>query len=255
MVACDVGQGDGLVLNAGHGSGVVVDVGPDPQALDRCLDRLDVRQVPVVVLTHYHADHVGGLSGAGSDRAVGGLDATALEEPSDGAASVAAWAEGEGVPVRVPKYGEMRRVGDLTWQVIGPTRQVTGGGYGEDSSDANNASVALLVAVRGVRILLPGDMEPESQQLMDRTLGALDVDVLKVPHHGSRYQDEEFLTDLGARLAVISVGSDNDYGHPDPGTVQLLQDSGMMVRRTDESGDIAVVVEDGQLRAVTSGPG
>jgi competence protein ComEC len=252
MVACDVGQGDGLVLNAGHESGVVVDVGPDPLAMDRCLDRLDVGQVPVIVLTHFHSDHVAGLSGVVSDRVVGEINVTGLGEPAGAAAAVALAAAEEGVPVRVPEYGEMRRQGEVTWQVIGPSRDVTGGGYGADSSDANNASVALLVAVRGVRLLLSGDIEPEAQQLMGRELGELGVDVLKVPHHGSRYQDEEFLSGLGARLAVISVGKDNDYGHPAPETVQLLQDSGMMVRRTDESGDVAVVVREGRLQVVTS---
>ncbi|HET9859150.1 MAG TPA: ComEC/Rec2 family competence protein, partial [Nocardioidaceae bacterium] len=80
----------------------------------------------------------------------------------------------------------------------------------------------------------------------------LHVDVLKVPHHGSRYQDPEFLSGLGARLAVISVGEDNDYGHPSPETVAVLEDAGMLVRRTDISGDVAVVVRGGELRVVTS---
>ncbi|HZJ07476.1 MAG TPA: ComEC/Rec2 family competence protein [Nocardioidaceae bacterium] len=252
MVACDVGQGDGVVLNGGHGSVLVVDTGPDPAVIDRCLDRLGVERVPAVVLTHFHADHVAGLSGVVSGREVGEIAVTALEEPAAAAAEVAAWGQGEGVPVRVPVFGEMRRLGDLTWQVIGPSRVPASDGHGEDSSDANNASVALLVAVRGARILLAGDMEPEAQRLMSRTIGQLGVDVLKVPHHGSRYQDEAFLSQLGARLAVISVGEGNDYGHPAPETIRLLQHLGMLVRRTDESGDIAVVVDDGRLRVVTS---
>lgn len=253
MVVCDVGQGDGLVLNAGRGTGVVVDVGPDPRAMDVCLDRLGIENVPVVVLTHFHADHVAGLSGALSQRAVGEVDVTALAEPADGAASVRRWAEGEDVPVRVPAYGEMREVGGLTWQVVGPGRPVTGSGYGEESADANNASVALLVAVRGVRILLTGDMEPEAQQRTGAMTGDLAVDVLKVPHHGSRYQDSAFLSGLGARLALISVGEDNDYGHPAAETVDLLRAAGMQVRRSDEDGDIAVVVRQGSLRVQTSG--
>ena len=251
MVACDVGQGDGLVLNAGEGAAVLVDVGPDPEAIARCVDRLGVKQLPVVVLTHFHADHVDGLPAVLDDHRVGEVEVTALEEPANGASSVQRWAAAANVPVRVPAYGEVQQAGVLTWQVIGPSRQVAGDGHGEEGSVANNASVAMLVVTRGVRILLTGDMEPEAQQLMDDAIADLDVDVLKVPHHGSRYQDAEFLTGLGARLAVISVGEDNDYGHPAPETVRLLERAGMLVRRTDVSGDIAVVVRDGQLRVVT----
>ncbi len=251
MVACDVGQGDALVLNAGDDTGLVVDVGPDPQAVDQCLRRLGIVRLPVVVLTHFHADHVDGLPGALADRSVGEINATAFEEPDAGAASVAGWADDEGVLVRVPEYGEIRQVGDLTWQVIGPAR-IAGAGYGEESSDANNASVTMLADVRGVRILLTGDVEPEGQRLIEMTTGGLDLDVLKVPHHGSRHQDAAFLSGLGARVAVISAGEGNDYGHPAPETVQLLQDAGMVVARTDEAGDIAVVARRGELRVVTS---
>jgi competence protein ComEC len=251
MVACDVGQGDGLVLNAGDGSAVLVDTGPDPDSMRACLTRLEVVRVPVAVLTHFHADHVDGLPGVLDAYPVGEIEVTALQDPAAGATAVSTWAAAAGVPVRVPAYGEVQRVGDLTWQVIGPSRQVQADGHGEEGSAANNASVALLVATRGVRILLTGDMEPEAQELMRRAIGDLHVDVLKVPHHGSRYQDPAFLSGLGARLAVISAGAGNDYGHPAPETLDILRDAGMVVRRTDQSGDVAVLVDGDRLRVVT----
>jgi competence protein ComEC len=79
--------------------------------------------------------------------------------------------------------------------------------------------------------------------------------VLKVPHHGSRYQDPDLLGSLGARLAVVSVGRDNDYGHPSAPTLSLLRRSGMRVERTDEDGDVAVTVRDGRLGVVERGAG
>jgi competence protein ComEC len=247
LVACDVGQGDGLVLNAGGGEAVVVDTGPDPTLMDRCLDRLGVHRLPVVVLTHFHADHVDGLPAVLAGRSVGEVDVTAIRVPAGGAEEVDRWAAAARVPVRVPTYGEVRRVGALTWQVIGPAREVAGESHDEEGTVANNASLVLLVRVHGIRILMSGDMEPEAQALVDRALPGLHVDVLKVPHHGSAYQDPDLLTGLGARLAVISVGADNDYGHPAPSTIAMLHRAGMLVRRTDQDGDVAVVAHAGRL--------
>src|SRR4029079_15583101 len=84
MVACDVGQGDGLVLNAGHRRAVVVDAGPAPRAADGCLRRLGTERVPLVVLTHFHADHVDGLAGVLHGRSVGALEVTSLTQPASG---------------------------------------------------------------------------------------------------------------------------------------------------------------------------
>jgi competence protein ComEC len=253
MVACDVGQGDGLVLNAGGGRAVVVDTGPDPRLMDRCLDRLGANRLPVVLLTHFHADHVDGLPGVLSGRRVGEVETTSTRVPAYGAEEVRGWASAAHVRLRVPAFGEVRRVGDLTWQVIGPSRELAGPVYGEEGTVANNASVVLVVAVRGIRILLAGDMEPEAQQAVASAVPSLQVDVLKVPHHGSRYQDPHFLSGLGARLAVISVGVDNDYGHPARSTIDLLRRAGMAVRRTDRDGDVAVVVRDGRLSVASRG--
>lgn len=247
LVACDVGQGDGLVLNAGQGAAVVVDAGPDPQALDACLTRLEVRRVPVVVLTHFHADHVAGLPAVLAEHRPRRVLVTGLREPEAGAELVASWTREAGVDTRVPAVGEVRRTGSLTWQVVGPADRLSVEGQAGEGA-ANNASLALLVETRGVTALLTGDMEPEAQEAMAARFPDLRVDVLKVPHHGSRYQDPEFLRGLHARAAVVSVGADNGYGHPSAEVLELLEDSGTVVARTDRSGDVAVVVaDDGQL--------
>ena len=115
-------------------------------------------------------------------------------------------------------YARTRRIGDLTLEPVWPLPDSPTVGPG-DGSTANNASVVLLARLRGVTFFLGGDIEPEGQQRLATALPGLRVDVLKVPHHGSRYQDLPFLQSLHARLAVISVGADNDYGHPAPETV------------------------------------
>jgi competence protein ComEC len=250
LVACDVGQGDALVLNAGGGVGVLVDAGPDPRAVDRCLDRLGVRRLAVVVLSHFHADHVDGLPGVLDARAVGEVQVTALREPASGADAVERWAASAGIPVRTPAYGDVARVGQLTWQLVGPP---PGPPVASAGSAANNASLVLLVQTRGIRILASGDVEPEAQARLADALPGLRVDVLKIPHHGSRHQDHGWLRSLDARLAVVSVGEDNDYGHPSPVTLDLVRRTGAAVARTDEQGDVAVVVgEDGRLSVTSS---
>ncbi len=252
MVACDVGQGDGLVLNTGvDHTAVVVDAGPDPRPMKSCLDELGVRRVPLVVLTHFHADHVDGLSGVLDGRSVGNVWVTRLQDPPEGVSVVRDATAAAGVPTRDAPYAETRRVGDITLEPVWPLPRSPTIGPG-DGSTANNASVVLLARIRGVSFFLGGDIEPEGQERLAAALPHLHVDVLKVPHHGSRYQDLPFLQSLGARLAVISVGADNDYGHPAPQTVDGLAATGEKVLRTDLDGSIAVVERDGRLAAVTT---
>ena len=242
LVMCDVGQGDALVLAAGGGSGVVVDAGPDPALVDHCLRSLGITRVPLVVLTHFHADHVAGLPGVLRGRAVGAIGTTAFEEPADQAAFVRRTAAARRVPVTHAAAGEVRRVGDLSWEVVWPPPGPPSTAHPAPEGP-NDASVAMLVRTGGLRLLLLGDLEPPAQRALARSPAAsrlAGVDVLKVAHHGSAYQDPDLLRRAAPRLALISTGEGNTYGHPAPGTVAALRASGATVLRTDRDGALAV---------------
>ena len=256
IVACDVGQGDALVLRAGPHSAVVVDTGPDPGPVRQCLDRLGITSVPYLLLTHFHEDHVGGLAGVLAGRTVGTVGITrSVDVPPPGAAAIRL-AEQAHVPVVVARLGETWQTGDVSWQTLWPA----GGSVVEDGadsgssegSDENDASVVWRARVGDISVLMTGDVEPSAQAtLLRRYGGALAVDVLKVPHHGSRYQNTGFLAAARARVALVSAGLGNDYGHPNPGTLALLAGDGAQVLRTDLDGSSAVAGDHAHLRAVT----
>lgn len=245
FAVCDVGQGDATVLAAGPGSGVVVDAGPDPELVDHCLRELGITRIPLVVLTHFHADHVAGLPGVLRGRSVGAIETTGLEEPADQVAFVRGQAAARHIPVTRAVAGEQRRTGALSWQVLWPSADTA-----PEQDGPNDASVAMLVRSAGLRLLLLGDLEPPAQQALLRSpQGALlgGVDVLKVAHHGSAYQDPELIRRVAPRVALISCGEDNPYGHPAPGTVAALRALGAVVLRTDRDGALAVADRGGRL--------
>ena len=151
----------------------------------------------------------------------------------------------------VAAYGETRTVGDVTLQVLWPTPASPTSGPG-DGSTANDASVVLLAEVAGVRLLLTGDIEPVGQAALARALPGLRVDVLKVPHHGSRYQDHDWLASLGAEVRR-GVGRRRQRLRPPRrrDARRPRRGQGTEVLRTDRDGDVVVAVRDGRLVAVT----
>ncbi|MEW9531548.1 ComEC/Rec2 family competence protein [Microbispora sp. NPDC049125] len=257
LVACDVGQGDAIAVSAGPGRAVVVDTGPEPGPADRCLRDLGVRQVPLLVLTHPHLDHVGGLTGVLRGRSAGAVLVSPGRVPTGEAARVSRELRKRRIPEWVSAPGVRWRFGPAEITVLAPAPGAGPEGPGEGAV-ANNASVVLLVRWPGSSgapvgsALLAGDLETEAQAALLRH-GVPRVDLLKVPHHGSSRQDPAFLAATGARAALISVGAVNDYGHPAPLTMRRLSWLGMRTYRTDLSGDLAVVASGGHLAVVPRG--
>jgi competence protein ComEC len=244
LVMCDVGQGDALVVNLDDNAALVVDAGPDPALVDRCLDQLDVVHIPLLVLTHFHSDHVNGVPGVLSGRDVDTVLVTNVREPPEQVAQVATWTRG--VDVREALAGQRGSWGATRWRVLWPTDVgVTGG------SPPNNASVVMLVRTDGIRILLTGDIETEAQQALMQSDAIPRVDVFKVPHHGSSRQEFSLFDATDASIALISVGQDNPYGHPAAETLDALEQDGMDVMRTDEDRTVAVVVDGTTVKAVS----
>jgi competence protein ComEC len=234
-VACDVGQGDALVIPTGRAAGVLVDAGPDVGPVDRCLDRLGIDTLPLVLLSHLDADHVGGLAGALAGREVGVVATGALSPADDrvGPLDVLVRRSGGERTILVP--GERRTVGSASFEVLAPDpRRATA------AAQPNDLSMVARVTAGGVRVLLTGDLGAEAEARLVSAGIDLRADVLKVPHHGSGDADPEFLAASGARIALVSVGADNTYGHPTARTLAWLAQAGMAVYRTDRGGDLAV---------------
>jgi competence protein ComEC len=223
---CDVGQGDSMVVNLGDHRAIVIDTGPDPIAEDRCLHQLGVKTIELLILTHVHADHVGGVDGAIRDRTV-----------------ITQWFGNVRAGTRATFHSDR---GPVTIDVLWPQGQWAD----EQTSDPNNSSIAIVLRAPDFSLFAGGDMEPESQS---QIVGIVShVDIYKVCHHGSRFQDESFTRALSPAISVISVGAGNSYGHPAPETIQSLTRLGSRVLRTDLDGAIAIRVSRNRFRIRTS---
>jgi len=241
---CDIGQGDSMVINLGNHRGIVIDVGPDPVAEDRCLKALGIKEIPLLILSHFHADHVAGLTGAIKNRAVGQVWVSVNSAPL--IESAKAQAALKGVEMIKAVRGMSARVGPLTIRVLWPTLSATS--FEEmpgDGSQINNSSIATLITSDAFSLFAGGDLEPPVQEILVKDVGP--VDIYKVCHHGSRYQDLAFMSALHPRISIISVGAGNTYGHPAVQTLQALARLGSEVLRTDIDGAIAVQVRNHQF--------
>lgn len=234
LVMCDVGQGDGLVLRDHSGIAIAIDTGSRDGGFGECLAELGVEELAAVVMTHFHADHVGGLQNVLQSVHVKEVFSTITDDPEDQARLARETATHFGKTVAQLRAGQQLRFGTSELAVIWPERVI------QEGSEANNTSVVLLGLVNGMPILLTGDIEPEAQAEVMRALPIVDLAVAKVPHHGSRFTDPKFAAWTHAEVALISVGADNDYGHPAPSTIDQWQRTGTRVYRSDVAGSTAL---------------
>lgn len=229
---CDIGQGDAMVINLGNHRGVVIDVGPDPQLIDKCLKQFAITQVSILVLTHFHADHVEGLPGLLKGRSIGQVWVSPQIDPAFESARVQKWLkEIPQIPVTAGFTAKIpSNRGELTFHAIWPRLGT--------QDTPNNSSIVMQINSADFSLLAAGDVEPISQSQLVAELSQ--VDLYKVAHHGSRYQDLNFMQALSPRISIISVGKGNTYGHPAPQTIAALSRIGSTVYRTDQDGALAI---------------
>jgi competence protein ComEC len=249
---CNVGQGDSMVINLGNGHGIVIDVGPDASAVNKCLKSLGIKDVPLLVLSHFHADHVGGLAGLLQSRKVGQVWISNNAEPL--LESGKALAALRGTPVVTVEKGLTMQLANIKFEILWPLSTVSNFAVlPGDGSAINNSSIAMLVSSPDWTMFTGGDIEPPAQQQILASVRK--VDIYKVSHHGSKYQDAALMAALSPQVGVISVGAKNSYGHPAPETIDALTRLGAQVYRTDTDGAIALTITAHQVQVRKSKAG
>ncbi|GAA2014042.1 ComEC/Rec2 family competence protein [Microbacterium ulmi] len=231
VLACDVGQGDAVLVRSGS-SVALVDTGPDPDRLAACLSRTGVGQLDLLVLTHFDLDHVGGVD------AVRGRVGTVVHGPATASADRALVADlvSAGAEAVQGAAGLHGTLGDAQWRVVWPPRA------SHAFPSGNDASVVVEIEGGGVPASLwLGDLSASPQRALAAS-GVLDPPyaLVKVAHHGSADQDAGLYRLLDPAIALICVGVDNDYGHPRAETIGMLESLGATIARTDTQGVIAV---------------
>jgi competence protein ComEC len=232
----DVGYGDAILLKLPSSEWIMVDGGPEEQAdsLSRYLGERGVGRIGLVVVTHFHPDHSGGIPRILTDFPVNKvvLGPGALDDPEGW--HVIALAQRKGIPIFTAKRGDrIEAFESISIEIMHPS---------EPAPDPNNSSVVLRVLFGGVCVLLAADILPPAERELIAQFGdELACDILKAPHHGNR-TTEDFVLTVEPRWAIISVGP-NPWGAPDPETIRVYKNAGATVLRTDETGHIVLTTD------------
>lgn len=227
----DVGQGDAILLQPAHAPAILVDGGPPGDDLAGKLDDAGVADLGAAVITHDQSDHAGGI-----EELLGRFPIERVAFARLGRQALAA-AKTAGVDLEQIAAGQELRSGQLRLRVLWPPRALLGEPL--SGEDPNQQALVMKVRWRGFSMLLTADAEAESVPIDPGQ-----IDVLKVAHHGSDDAGLGSLLDrTRPKLAVISVGEDNPYGHPTPGTLATLARHQVPTLRTDRDGNVILDVE------------
>lgn len=242
----DVNHADCILLACG-GEYALVD-GGYPESGDKIVDYLTeqgVTELELMVGTHPHGDHIGGLPQVLDTFPTERVWTSQLPYTNDYVNSFTNAVTRRGVELEQPRPGETFQLGDATIDVIGPLNLLY--------EDANDLSLVLRVTYGDTRFLLTGDMEEVAERELVEAGVDLKADVLKVGHHGSSSSTSyRFLRAVAPTYGVISLAAANEYGHPHRDPMSRLRDADVIIYRTDTMYDI-VAFSDGETITFTCG--
>lgn len=275
IIACDVGQGDGILITSGFWQ-ALIDAGPDDKILE-CLDQqlpFWDKQIEVAVATHPDRDHIGGFAFVAERYVITQWWATNQFKSSDTFKhflQLLDQARLEKVPIIQPQMGDHTKwAGDidvLVWwpsaamvqqwsnsssaqfltsaeNILSASNQALESKNDQDTNDTNSGSITLFLQINQVSVVLTGDLGiPQEKILMTMGLPTK-ATVLKVGHHGSKTSsDASFINRLSPEVALIGVGKNNAYHHPNLDVLAKLHEVGAIIKRTDEMGRVEVVTD------------
>ena len=257
VTVLDIGQGDAILLESSDGKRMLIDGGPDPDLLVQRLDeRIPVwdRTIDLVVLTHPHEDHAGGLAGLAPRYSIGQIAETGMNSEGAGVRALRAAAVRSGTRRIRLVQGDALTLGAARAEVLWPARDTLPDRVLTDGRAINGTSIVLAVRLGRQRLLFTGDLEDDHDgDILEAIAGeGPRWDLLKVAHHGSATASSRpLLAGLQPRLAAISSGLGNRYGHPAASTLERLGEMGSTVWRTDRQGTMSIAF-DGQPRSAAA---
>ncbi len=247
----DIGQGDSIFIETPNGNQVLIDGGPDNTVVQKLGETMPFydKDIDLVVLTHSDADHITGLIDVLEIYDAGNIVYSNISRNS---AQYDAWQEavvGEDANIIDPVAGKVFDLGSGVVLSTAPPDEPLAGKFLEKT---NNESVVLMLEYGETEILLTGDIEAKTERQIILSGADLDADIIKIAHHGSKTSTlEEFLYEVSPRVAVISVGEKNRYGHPALEVLKRLEDYGIRYYRTDTDGDIQVISDGENYKILT----
>lgn len=255
LTICNVGQGDAIYLRTPKGADILIDGGPNDQVLS-CLSRhmpFWDRQIEMVILTHPQADHLTGLISVFKNYQVKYFLAESLANPTASFQELRHAVSKEQSKILTPQAGDKITIGGIKIKILWPKEKIGGSRFWQNPTesdrskeigrqvDLNTFSIISEIIYADFSVILTGDAD---SKVLSEVIGGSEgsIEVLQVPHHGSRFGlNEEILEKIQPELGIISVGKNNRYGHPAKETLDLLREKTIRVLRTDEDGDIEII--------------
>lgn len=249
VVFFDVGQGDAIFIETPQGQQILIDGGPSAAILEKLVKVMPFwdRTIEVVILTHPEKDHLSGLIEVLKKYQVKNIFWTGVVRQT---AEYREWLktlEREGAKIFIAGAGQKIRLApDVQIQILYPLESLAG----QEFKDSNNTSIVTRLDFGENSFLFTGDVSKSVEKELIQNNANIDVDVLKAGHHGSKTSSsEDFVKIVSPRIAVISSGSSNSYGHPHQEVLDILAKYGITVLRTDLQGDIKITSDGENLKS------